>query len=77
MKNAWTFTHNSFDFHPHLGANPAPDTAGTEAEDFPGLWRDSGDVREIVMSVFRNHRHSDDIREAEDSKECHQFIHII
>ena len=75
MKNAWTFTHNSFDFHPHLGANPAPDTAGTEAEDFPGLWRDSGDVREIVMSVFRNHRH--DIREAEDSKECQQLIHII
>ena len=64
-------------FHPHLGAHPAPDTAGAKSEDFPGLWRDSGDVREIVMSVFRNHRHSDDMREAEDSKECHQFIHII
>ena len=63
-------------FHPHLGAHPAPDTAGAKSEDFPGLWRDSGDVREIVMSV-RNHRHSDDMRKAEDSKECQQFNHII
>ena len=64
-------------FHPHLGAHPAPDAAGAKSEDFPGLWRDSGDVREIVMSVFRNHRHSDDMRKAEDSKECQQFNHII
>ena len=64
-------------FYPDLGAHPAPDAAGAKAEDFPSLRRDSGDVMEIVMRVFRNPRHGDGRSEAENSKECQQFIHNI
>ena len=63
--------------YPHLGAHPAPDAAGAKAEDFPSLLRDSGDVMEIVMIVLRNPRRGDGRSEAEDSQECHQFIHNI